>query len=276
MGRKKKSFLLPLIFLVMLPVLLIAAAVSIGYLSYQRQKAILIEKIEKLSLFDETEESKRIAAEFKIRYPVVKTSAKFNTLKAEVEKIVDGKVAEEFPPRDMSKKMISILNKYATAKVGDEVSFCLEMNKQRNVEETVKGTYRGKKAEASGMIITVNEERYNLARISPDYHYLFDEKISQIAQEREVAAFKANYQAEKDAFMKKVREEAENDIYYSAGYSKDTEGNWFANEMLLKRELEKAKKVFDKKREKEIRSLKEKVRFLGIIPINVNEQAGKD
>ncbi|OGV50275.1 MAG: hypothetical protein A2017_06720 [Lentisphaerae bacterium GWF2_44_16] len=276
MGRKKKSFILPLIFLVMLPLLLIAAAVSIGYLSYQKQKATLIEKIEKLSAFNEAEESKKIAAEFKIRYPVVKTTADFKALKAEVDKMVSEKTNIEFPPREMSKRIFAILKKYATARIGEEISFCLEMSKQKNIEDTVTGTYKGKKSEASGIIIIINDERYNMTRINADYHYLFDENVSKLRQEREIAAFKTNYQTEKDAFVKKFKEETENDIYYSSGYSKDAEGNWFADEVLLKRELEKARKIFEKKREKEIRSLKDKVRFLGFIPINVNEQAGKD
>ena len=276
MGHKKKSFLLPLIFLVMLPLLLIAAAVSIAYLSYQRQKVTLIEKIEKLSAFNEAEESKKIASEFKIRYPVVKTTADFKALKAEVEKMVSEKANIDFPPREMSNKMFSILKKYATARIGEKVSFCLEMSKQKNVEDTVTGIYKGKKSEASGMIIIVNDERYNLTRIRPDYHYLFDENISKLRQEREVAAFKEAYQTEKNAFVKKFREETESDIYPGAGYSKGAEGNWLADEVLLKSELEKAKKVFEKKRGKEIRDLKEKIRFLGFIPININEQTGKD
>lgn len=236
------------------------------YFMYQKQKALVREKIEALPSFNDAEETKAVATAFKIKLPLKTPEKDLESTLAQFQKNAEKAAAEKFNSKDLSKKQIDIFKKYSSAKVGDEVDIYIELSGGKRVR--VNGPFKGKKVESNGIFIKIGDEQIDYKRILPEYQYLFDSKLSAITQEQELAKLKQGYEIEKKELAEKLKREMEDTGLREAGFIRNANDEWITEEELVKKEIEKRKKTFNKKRNTQLETIIEQNKFLGVLSMS--------
>lgn len=244
-----------------------------GYFMYQKHKAVVKEKIEALPTFNEAEETKAVASEFKIKLPLKIPEKNLEATLAQIQKTAEKSAAEKFTSKDISKKQMDLLKKYSTAKADEEVDVYVESNAGKRTR--VHGLFKGKKSEANGVFVKIGDEIVDYKRILPEYQYLFDDKLSALTQEQELAKFRKEHEAEKKEYIDKLKREMENSGLREAGFIRNADDEWIPEEDFVKKELEKRKKAMLKKRISQVERILEENKFLGVISMTDESTPGK-
>lgn len=103
-----------------------------AYFMYQKQKALVREKIEALPSFNDAEETKAVATAFKIKLPLKTPERDLESTLAQFQKDAEKTASEKFNSKDLSKKQIDILKKYTSARIGDEVDIYRIKRREKN------------------------------------------------------------------------------------------------------------------------------------------------
>ena len=268
MGGRKKSCLLALIFVVILPGLGICGLGVFAYIAYTHQKAMLGAEIQRLPGFDTEATGREVAEALKIEYPVRKTTESLDVLRAKVKEDVKKAVSNRYSARAKSKGMFSVMKKYAMAKKGSNISFCLMRRAGEGVGKIIRGKYKGKASGgASGEMISVGNKQYPYMRVDSESRYLFNERESKLLQTRGINSFKKKFKEDKKAYSEQFSEECENKYFKKAGYSKSKDDAWEPAAKAFNEEMKKKRAKFQKKRKSNIKKLIDKNKVLGILKI---------
>jgi hypothetical protein len=271
-AMSRKSCLLVVVFLIILPVLILAGAGAFGFYSYTQQKAALTAKINALPGFDSEEKGKELAAELKMNYPVKKPEKDLKQLKAQINKLIKSKVSQKFSSRYKSNKILYIIRNFSTAKPGKKISFQLIRRANQSSGDIIRGVYKGKEpGGVSEELIVVDNNRYPYSRVIPDNRYLFNERESKVIQEKYIKEFKDKFEKDRKEYAAKLKGQYEDKIIRKAGYYKNSEGKWVPEFEAFEKALAKEKKAFDKKRKSKVKKLIEKSKVFGFIKIEFSK-----
>jgi Skp family chaperone for outer membrane proteins len=271
MAASKKSCFLLLFFLLILPAMIAAGGFIFAYLSYMRERALIVAEVERMPVFDRQKEAKQIASDFKFEYPAGKPQKELSELNKKVSSKSKKITLKKFSSREKSKKIFSIIKDFSMAKKGREITFQLKRRENEAAGKIIRGTFKGVINGTHGKFIHVNNEKYPLFSIIPEYHYLFLEHRSNALQESEIKKFRDSFDKNRKTYYLQVKDELENKYFKSAGYSRNEEGKWMANEKLLVSELEKRENDFNVRRDRKIRELIKKHKVFGFYEIRENE-----
>lgn len=273
----RKSCLLTMLFLIVIPLLIIGGAGVFGYVSYLRQKAELIRKIEAMPTFNPEKEGRELAAELKMRYPVKKPEKSLKKLMDQINKHVKKQVSLKYSARFKSSKMLSIIRNFSTAKPGKVISFQLIRRSNQNSGDIVRGVYKGLEPGGVGEeLVRIDNERYPYSRVIPDNRYLFNERESKLMQEKHIQEFKKTFDKERKEYAEKLRSEYEHNILKKAGYFKNANGRWEPESKAFEEALSKKQKEFNKKRRAKIKKLIKKSKLFGFVTIEFSKPELKE
>jgi hypothetical protein len=279
--RKKRRYLLPVLFLISVPVIVIGGIGFFVYTSYVQQQKALLKAIEDLPPFDTEEKSKEIAKELKFDYPVPESKKSPKEVEKEVKQLVKQEVDKFYSAKELSQKTLQIIKKYSTAKRDQKISFAITGGAKAGGRK-VNGIYKGKKegsglgGSSGGAWIMVDNglriEKINFRNIDPEFYYLFYEKDSKKTQDEKLEEMKKEFHEKKEEYAAKMKTKIESKLYPEYGYSKDYKGQWHSNYEALQLKLDKKRKEFDKNQDKKITELKERYKLWGLIPVFVEDK----
>ncbi|OGV38992.1 MAG: hypothetical protein A2020_12925 [Lentisphaerae bacterium GWF2_45_14] len=271
MAANKKSCIIMAFLLGGIPLLAICGTGIFAYVSYVKQKAIIVSEIEKLPVFDTEKVSMEIAGEFNFQLPVKEPLVTEEIINKRVKMAVFKKASEKFSVKKRSADLIAIMKQYSPAKTGKEISFQLTPRADQGSGDIVRGIYKGVSNSPSGKLVAVGYKKYPMFSISPEYKYLFDEGISKMLQDEKIKEYSEKFGAEKKGFMNVLAGDLEKKVFIAAGYSKSKEGKWLSSSAILKEELEKRMDDFKKERNKDIREIIKKYKVFGFHEIGKSE-----
>ncbi|OGV52398.1 MAG: hypothetical protein A2X49_13520 [Lentisphaerae bacterium GWF2_52_8] len=271
MGKSTASYILPALFLLSIPVLVLGGGAWFLYKSYENQKSALIKAIKDLPKFNAEEEARKAAAELKLPYPPPKPSEPLESVIKKLQDSCKEKAKEKFSAKELSKATLDLLRKYSSAKIGDKIVFQLE-----NTNETITGIYRGKEDQGKGPVIVVDsglgDTRYPILKIMPEYHHLFSEADSRVAQEKRISALKEEFEEGRAKYIQQLYDEAETKVLSDAGYLQNDKGKWLNGFELLDEIVKKRRSKYETKYVQDVRELIEKRRFLNFFEISIPEE----
>ena len=267
--RSSHRHMWPVLVLAGVPLVFLAVMAWLVAKAYRNEQRMLDQDLVALAPFDAAEtreDAARKAAEVMgCPLPPPAPAAPPEEIQRRISRELQAEVQKNFPTRAFSEGVLTVNRRLTPAQPGNTVTFQIALENR-----TVTGTYKGRESGEHWVFIRVDQQKYRMADIAEEYHYLFNEGLADQMAKEAIAEFKKDFEARRNMFVTERYKTLASKHFSKAGYLR-TGDDWRSTKDLHAERtaglFQEAERTFAQERKAETARIIERHRLFGFFPV---------
>lgn len=263
--NKRMGCMIILIILILLVVF--GGGGFVVYRQYNKTIAHIKEELAKIPEYNEELMKQKIAEEMNVKLPVDKPYMKKFEVERAIKKELHNKALKVYPTASLEAEVKAVKDKYNNLpSIGTKIEI-----KLKDSEKVLKGTYKGITEDEGVEYLLLNDKKYRLFDVDPEYYWMFNDLTALDRLSDEVKKIRQRYKVSREKVIKENKEQITTQIYTANGYML-VDKTWTPVFDVFNKKLKKAKKKFENERLQKVAEVYTSNKLFGIIQLDAVQE----